>query len=75
MTPDSMQCLAPYSARDRNPRRRFMKAAMYAPAVAIAATSPMGAATTETQVSTPEPSTSGYRETDHVRRYYATAQY
>jgi hypothetical protein len=62
------------SDRD-SPRRRFMKAAMYAPAVVIAATRPEAAVTTEPQRSTPDPSASGYRETDHIRRYYATAQY
>ncbi len=76
MIPDPMQRPGLDLASDRDsPRRRFMKAAMYAPAVAIAATRPVAAATMEPQVSTPEPSTSGYRETDHIRRYYATAQY
>ncbi len=68
-TPDpSTQC------HGESPRRRFMKAAAYAPALAIAGTRPGQAAPAAPAEPVQEP-TSGYRETDHIRRYYATAQY
>jgi hypothetical protein len=51
-----------------------MKAAAYAPALAIAGTRPGQAAPAAPAEQVQEP-TCGYRETDHIRRYYATAQY
>ena len=72
MTSIPMQTPGRETAGDQEtPRRRFMKAAVCAPALAIAGTSTPQAA----PAAAPEAAMSGYRETDHIRRYYATAQY
>jgi hypothetical protein len=54
-------------------RRRFLLAAAYTPALALAGAQP--APTLAAPQPSPEPPSSGYRETDHIRRYYASAQY
>jgi len=61
---------------DCPPRRRFMRAAICAPAAAIAATTAGAAAPDEFEAG-PEAATSpsSYHETDHIRTYYALAAY
>jgi hypothetical protein len=63
---------------DSPPRRRFMRAALCAPAVAVAATSAKAApeARADTVPEAEAPVTgSSYRETAHIRTYYDLAAY
>ena len=56
-------------------RRRFLFALSAGGASAVAAaTSPALAKPAAAAIATPDAKTSGYRETDHVRDYYATTR-
>jgi hypothetical protein len=58
-------------------RRRFFKAALCAPALAVAATAAPGAAAGPVAVApeAPPPRQSNYHETQHIRTYYDLAAY
>ncbi len=68
----------PDDARDSLPRRRFMRAAICAPAAAITATAARASMVQEAeggpQAAAPAPCAS-YHETAHIRTYYDLAAY
>jgi hypothetical protein len=70
--------IAPAGMDDSPSRRRFMRAALCAPAVAVAATSakaaPEASPDTVPAAEAPVP-VSSYRETAHIRTYYDLAAY
>lgn len=55
-------------------RRRFLLAMSAGGAGAVAATSPVRAATATAESATPSADAPGYRETAHVKRYYASTR-
>jgi hypothetical protein len=59
-------------------RRKFLVAAGCAPAIAVVAlfeAQPEVEAVAHAATPAPPPATSGYHETDHIRKYYYTAAY
>jgi hypothetical protein len=73
-TPQSLpQAISPSSAPDLK-RRRFLLAMSAGGAGAVAAASPARAATAAAEEPADATGSTGYRESAHVKRYYATTR-